>query len=353
MSTTLGVAIIGYGYWGPNLLRNFAANDRFKMVVVADARAAARERAARAAPGVLTVEDAHAAIDHPQVDLVAVATPVATHYPFARRALEAGKHVLVEKPLAASEAEAQDLVDRARRANRVLLVDHTFLFTDAVRKIADLVRGDALGDVCYYDSMRVNLGLFQPDVNVLWDLAPHDLSIIDHLFDAEPIHVSASGYCHVNSGVPDLCYVTLHYPGNRVAHLNLSWMSPVKVRRIAIGGTKQMLIWNDLDQDERIKIYNAGIEFHTDHERAVIVPAYRTGDIFSPRLSKTEALAGVADHVAAVIAGKERSIMDGERGLRIVRTLERAQTALDQDLARARHSTLRVVRGLEPAQAAR
>ena len=339
MSASLGFAIIGYGYWGPNLLRNFAANPHFRAVVVADARAAARERAARAVPGVLTVEDAHEAIDHPQVDVVAIATPVATHYPFARRALDAGKHVLVEKPFAASVAEAEDLVKRARRAGRVILVDHTFLFTNAVRKIADLVRGGALGEICYYDSMRVNLGLFQPDVNVLWDLAPHDLSIIDHLFDAEPLHVAASGYCHVNSGIPDLCYVTLHYPGNRVAHLNLSWMSPVKVRRAAIGGTKQMLIWNDLDQDEKIKIYNAGIEFHAEDERTVIVPAYRTGDIFSPKLSKSEALAGVADHVAAVIAGKVRSIMDGERGLRIVRTLERAQRALDQDLARAREST--------------
>jgi predicted dehydrogenase len=344
MTTTLGVAIVGYGYWGPNLLRTFSGNRRFKVVLVADARQSARERAAEAAPGVLVVEDALEAIRHPQVDLVAIATPVATHYPFARRALDAGKHVLVEKPLAASVAEAEDLIERASRAGRTLLVDHTFLFTEAVRKIASLVHDGALGDICYFDSMRVNLGLFQPDVNVLWDLAPHDLSIIDHLFDAEPIYVAASGYCHVNSGVPDLCYVTLHYPGNRVAHLNLSWMSPVKVRRIAIGGTKQMLIWDDLDHDEKLKIYNAGIEFHADDERPVIVPGYRIGDIFSPRLSKKEALVGVAEHVAAVIGGEERSIMDGARGLRIVRTLERIQAALDEDLDRARHPALRVVR---------
>jgi predicted dehydrogenase len=341
---SLGVAIIGYGYWGPNLLRNFAGNSKFRVVAVADAREAARDRAARALQGLQTFEDATQAIRHPDVDLVAIATPVATHYDLARHALEAGKHVLVEKPLAASTAEAEDLVARARRCGRALIVDHTFLFTDAVQKIGDVVRRGELGEICYYDSMRVNLGLFQPDVNVLWDLAPHDLSIIDYLFDSEPVHVSASGYCHVNPGVPDLCYVTLHYPGTRVAHLNLSWMSPVKVRRVSIGGTRQMLIWNDLDQEEKIKIYNAGIEFHADDERTVIIPGYRIGDIFSPRLQKSEALGGVVEHVAAVIRGDHQSFMDGERGLRIVRILEQAQAALDEDLGRAQHSIQRVAR---------
>jgi predicted dehydrogenase len=329
---SIGIAIIGYGYWGPNLLRNFSANRACSVNAIADARAPRRDAAKRAAPDALVVEDAADAIRHSDTQLVAIATPVATHHEFAKLALDCGRDVLIEKPLAGSVDEAEDLVARARRAGRQLLVDHTFLFTEAVRKIVDLVESGDLGEVCYYDSMRVNLGLFQPDVNVLWDLAPHDLSIIDQIFGAEPCHIEANGYCHVNAGVPDMSYLTLHYPGNKVAHLNLSWMSPVKVRRVAIGGTKQMLIWDDLAQDEKIKIYNAGIDMHSPDERTVIVPAYRTGDVLSPRLGRGEALAGLVDHVVGVVTGKEpNNLLSGERGLRVVRILERAQQRLDEE----------------------
>jgi predicted dehydrogenase len=329
---TIGIAIIGYGYWGPNLLRNFSANRNCRVTAIADTSAHCREKAMRMAPGVQVFEDAAEAIRQVDTHLVAIATPVASHYKFAKLALESGRDVLIEKPLTASVQEAEDLVARAHHSGRQLFVDHTFLFTDAVRKIVDLVRSEELGDICYYDSMRVNLGLFQPDVNVLWDLAPHDLSIIDRIFGAEPIHIEANGYCHVNPGVPDISYVTLHYPGNKVAHLNLSWMSPVKVRRVAIGGTKQMLIWDDLAQDEKIKIYNAGIELHTPAERTVIVPGYRTGDVLSPRLMRSEALANVVEHIVGVLTGEEHNdILSGERGLRVVRVLESAQQRLKEE----------------------
>jgi predicted dehydrogenase len=213
------------------------------------------------------------------------------------------------------------------------MVDHTFLFTGAVRTIRDVANSGALGKICYFDSMRVNLGLFQPDVNCLWDLAPHDLSVIDYVLQDEIVAVEASGYCHVNRNMPDMVYLTLHYASDAIAHFNLSWMSPVKVRRFAVGGTRQMLIWDDLDQDQKIRIYNTGIEFHPASERATIIPEYRIGDIYSPRVPQREALAGVVEHFSNVICGRERSIMDGECALKVVRVLEQAQQRLEASLA--------------------
>lgn len=323
------IGLIGFGYWGPNLLRNFSATPGLAVTAVADARS---ERLARLDPSIRRAADPFDLIGDPEIDAIAVATPVATHFPLAAAAIRAGKHVLVEKPMTASVAEAEELVALAERHGVTLMVDHTFLFNASVRHIRDMVGRGELGEVSYIDSLRVNLGLFQPDVNVLWDLAPHDLSIIDFILGEEPIHIEAGGHCHVNPHLPDIAYLTLHFPGNAVAHLNLSWMSPIKVRRMAIGGTRQMLVWDDLNMEEKVKIYACGIEFQPEEQRSVIIPEYRIGDILSPRLPKTEPLAGVAAHFAAVIAGREESAMNGVHGLRVVSTLERAQAVLDRNL---------------------
>ena len=331
MSIRLG--IIGYGYWGPNLLRNFAVNSEFEVVALAERHEAARSRAARTRPGLLTFEDATDVLAMPELDAVVVATPVATHFPLARQALLSGKHVLVEKPISATAAEAEELTELAARCGRTLMVDHTFLFTGAVQTIKRAVNTGRLGKICYFDAMRVNLGLFQADVNCLWDLAPHDLSIIDHLVDDRVVGIDVTGYCHVNPTLPDMVYMTLHYAGDAVAHFNLSWMSPMKVRRFVIGGMKQMLIWDDLDQDQKIRIYDTGIEFRPEDQRSAIIPDYRVGDIYSPRVSRREALAGVVSHFAAVIRGQEQSLMAGEHGLKVVRVLEEAQRVLDRNLA--------------------
>ncbi len=330
---TLRIGVAGYGYWGPNLVRNFAATPGIDVVGVADLREAAREKVKATYPAIATFEDPSELMKLPDVDAVVIATPVATHHQLAALALDHGKHVLVEKPIARTSAEAEDLVARAKKADRVLMVDHTFLFTGAVQSIAKIARSGDLGRICYFDSMRVNLGLFQPDVNCLWDLAPHDLSIIDYLVDDEIVDLEVSGYCHVDPKRPDMVFLTLHLANNAVAHFNMSWMSPVKVRRFTIGGTSKMLIWDDLDQDQKIKIYDHGIDFQPEDQRSAIIPEYRIGDIYSPRVSRTEALAGVAGHFAGVIAGKETSKMDGEKGLKVVRILELADERLKTSLA--------------------
>jgi predicted dehydrogenase len=326
------VGVVGYGYWGPNLVRNFSVSRHFQVVAVAENRPAARETVARHYPAVLACEDAAELIARDDIDALAIATPVASHFPIARAALQSGKHVLVEKPLCRCVLEGEELIELAARMNRVLMVDHTFLFTGAVQTIRRLIdRGD-LGKLSYFDSMRVNLGLFQPDINCLWDLAPHDLSIIDHLWNDKVVAMDISGYCHLNPTSPDMIYLTLHYARDAVAHLNLSWMSPVKVRRFAIGGADRMLIWDDLDQDQKIRIYDSGIEFRSDDERATIIPDYRIGDILSPCIPRHEALSAVVEHFANVIKRDEQSIMDGTRGLQVVAILAEAQRLLDRRL---------------------
>ena len=328
------IGLIGLGYWGTRLFRNFSSSPDFQLAAVADLSAPRRASVQGQAATTRIVASADELLEDQAIDAIAIATPVASHFDLARRAILAGKHVLVEKPMCATVAQAQELVELARRQGVVLMVDHTFLFTGAVQRIAETVRAGELGRMCYYDSMRVNLGLFQPDVNVLWDLAPHDLSIIDHLIDEEPIQIEASGYCHLNERLPDIVYLTLHYASAMIAHLNLSWMSPVKVRRIAIGGTDKMIVWDDLDNEEKVKIFNSGIQVQSEDQRQVIIPGYRIGDIYSPRLANREALASVIEHFSHVIGGKTTSIMSGEHGLRIVRILEAAQGILDQNLER-------------------
>jgi predicted dehydrogenase len=325
------IGICGFGYWGPNLYRVLAASPEFEVVAVADTREDCRAKARLLDPQLRLYTDAHELILG-EVDAVAVATPVGTHYELAALALRKGKHALVEKPLCTSSEDALELMGLAERNGRALLVDHVYIFHDAVQKLRHLRQTGAMGTVSYYDSLRINLGLFQADLNVLWDLAPHDLSIIDYLFDEEPIHIEATGFCHVNPHLPDIVFLTAHYRSRMIAHINLSWMSPVKVRRVAVGGSKQMVVWDDLNLEERVKIYDTGIETQPESERATIMPSYRVGDIYSPRLPGSEPLARVAAHFARAIRTGETSPIGGDSGLRIVRMLEAAQRSLDTKL---------------------
>ena len=306
-------------------------------MAVAERREAYRTNAASLAPNLRLYEEAADLIDDPEIDAVAIATPISNHFELARRALARFKHVLVEKPMCASVAEGEELVALAERTRRTLMVNHTYLFHGAVQKLRELKNSGALGVVSYFDSVRINLGLFQPDMNVLWDLAPHDFSIMNYLFDEEPIQLEATGYCHLNPHLPDIAYITMHLPSRMIAHFHLSWMSPVKVRRIAVGGSYQMAVWDDLNQHEKLKIYDSGIELQPEDQRRTLVPSYRIGDVLSPRLPGREPLAAVVEHFRRVIEGQEASLLSGHHGLRIVRLLERTQTVLDASLAKLQY----------------
>jgi predicted dehydrogenase len=256
-----------------------------------------------------------------------VVTPVWTHFELAKAALENGKHVFVEKPFTSTVAQAEQLVDLAIEKNLQIMVDHTFLFTGAVKKIRQLVEEGALGNLYYYDSTRVNLGLFQHDVNVIWDLAPHDLSIVDHLFNATPEAVVATGQNHLN-GLEDLAYITIYYGNKMIAHINVNWLSPVKVRTTLIGGEKKMLVWNDLDADEKIKIYDKGVKMNNGQQVHELLVSYRSGDMYAPKIEHTEALAEEAKYFVDCVSHNVRPMNDGVAGLRVVTMLEAAEKSL-------------------------
>jgi predicted dehydrogenase len=324
-----GVGVIGYGYWGPNLVRNFADAAGAEVVAVSDLRperlAAARSRL----PGFLVTADHREVIDHPAVQAVAVATPVSTHFEIAMQALERGKHVLAAKPLAATGEEPFRLVQEAQRRRLVLLVDHTFLYTGAVRRIRDLVRSGELGEVRYYDAVRVNLGLFQHDVNVIWDLAVHDLSILDYVLPLRPRAISAMGTSHVPGEPQNIAYVTLLYDSSFIAHCNVSWVAPVKVRRTLIGGSRRMILYDDLEPDEKVKVYDSGIVAtpgSTDAYRMMI--DYRVGDMWAPKVARTEALQEEVDEFLRCIATGATPESSGEMGVRLVTLLEAATRSL-------------------------
>jgi predicted dehydrogenase len=315
------IGIIGYGYWGPNLVRNFLDVDGATVTFISDRDQTALKRAQAAHPMITTTPNDSDVIFSPMVDAVAIATPVSTHYELARRALENGKHVFVEKPFTASVRHAEELIELAEKKNLKIMVDHTFLFTGAVKKIKMLIDEGILGRLFYFDSIRINLGLLQKDSNVIWDLAPHDLSIMDYLIGSDPVAIAATGTAHIN-GFEDVAYVTVFYPDNLIAHLSINWLSPVKIRMTMIGGEKKMLVWNDLAADEKLKIYDRGVEIETKEESYNARINYRSGDVWIPRLEQIEALKTEAHYFVDCIENNLTAINDGVAGLRVVRMIE-------------------------------
>ncbi len=322
------VGVIGYGYWGPNIVRNFNNADVSEVVMVCDQRPEALRRVRQAYPQIRVTANSAELIASCEVDVVAIVTPVWTHYALAKAALENGKHVFVEKPFTFTSAEAEELVNLGERKNLKIMVDHTFLFTGAVQKIRQLIDDGTLGNLYYYDSTRVNLGLFQHDVNVIWDLAPHDLSIMDYLIQEKPEGVVATAEKHLN-GLEDVAFLTFYFPRNIIAHINVNWLSPVKVRTTLIGGEKKMLVWNDLEADEKIRVYDKGVEKQTSPEGIYdLLVKYRTGDMWAPQVESTEALKKELEHFADCIIHNRTPINDGKAGWRVVRMLEAANQSV-------------------------
>ena len=323
------VGVIGYGYWGPNIVRNLQSIDQARVVAICDTSPAALRRASQAYPAVPVTTEPSEVISSPDVDVVAVVTPVWTHYELTKAALLAGKSVFVEKPFTSTSPQAEELIELAERKNLKVMVDHTFLFTGAVRKIHQLVDEDVLGRLYYYDSMRVNLGLFQHDVNVVWDLAPHDLAIIDYLVRARPEAVVATGETHLN-GVEDVAFITVYFSGKMIAHVNVNWLSPVKVRTTLIGGEKRMLVWNDLEADEKVKVYDKGVRMTNGEGIRELLVSYRSGDMWAPKVEQTEALKTELSYFIDCVTNNKAPFNDGSAGLRVVRMLEAADKSLRQ-----------------------
>ena len=323
----LRIGIIGYGYWGPNVVRNFQGLANCKIVSVCDQSPEALQRVSALYPGVEVTREARDVFASKAIDAVAVVTPVSTHYELARQCLENGKHVFIEKPLTATVAQAEELIELADKKQRTLMVDHTFLFTGAVRKIKELIDQQALGALYYYDSVRVNLGLFQHDVNVIWDLAPHDLSIMTHLIKERPAAVVATGAAHFN-GLVDMAYLTVYFPNNIIAHVNVNWLSPMKVRTTLIGGEQKMLVWNDLEADEKIKVYDKGVCVANKQGVYDLLVSYRSGDMWAPRVAQTEALKVEAEYFVDCVLNNQKPLNDGEAGRQVVQLLEAANRSL-------------------------
>lgn len=322
---TVGIAVVGLGYWGPNLVRNFQEVADCRVVMVADPDPARVARVCARVPGVAPAADLDAVLAHPAVDAVVLATPVSTHAPLAERALRAGRHVLVEKPLAATPEEAEGLVALADTLGRVLLVDHTFAYHGVTRHIAGMLRRGELGRVHYYDAVRINLGLFQRDASVIQDLAVHDLALLDTLFPSRPVAVSATGAAHLPGQPEDVAWLTLYYPDDLVAHLHVSWLAPVKIRQTLLSGSDRMVVWDDLHPSEKLRIYDRGVELGADPAgRAALQVGYRSGGMVAPWVDPTEALRHLARHFVAAVRGVEAPLTDGQAGLRVVRQMAAA-----------------------------
>lgn len=321
--------VIGYGYWGPNIVRNLMNLEGSQVLAIAEISSAARTRAQKAYPGILITPHASEVIMSTEIDAIAVVSPVWTHYELTKAALENGKHVFVEKPFTSNAEQGEYLVNLALQKNLTIMVDHTFLFTGAVKKIGQLIDEGTLGNLYYYDSTRVNLGLFQHDINVLWDLAPHDLSIMDYLIKASPEAIVATGQRHLN-GHEDVAYMTLYFPENVIAHVNVNWLSPVKVRTTLIGGEKRMLVWNDLEADEKVKVYDKGVEITSRENVYDLLVNYRAGDMWAPQLEQIEALRHELSYFVECISSGQEPFNNGCAGLRVVKMLEAASTSLSK-----------------------
>ena len=333
----IGVAVVGYGYWGPNLVRNFWSVPGARLVSVCDKRPERLASLTAQFPAVEVTADFDDLLKDPRVDVVAVATPVSSHYDLALKALQAGKHVFIEKPMTATAAQAQALLDEADKRGLIVGVDHTFVYTGAVRKMRELVANDSLGDIYYYDSVRVNLGLFQHDVNVIWDLAVHDLSIMDYILPQRPVAVSATGVSHVAGEPENIAYMTLFFENSLIAHLHVNWLAPVKVRRTLLGGSRKMIVYDDLEPSEKIKVYDKGITVNgtgngngNGDKIYQMLVGYRTGDMWAPQLEMTEALSLELRQFIKSVEERTTPLTDGQAGLRVVRILEAATQSLAQ-----------------------
>jgi len=326
----MNVAIIGFGYWGPNLLRNFSQQSDCEVKLVCDLRQERLNVVKKNYPAVCTVNSPDDVLNDKLIDAVCIATPAYTHYEFSRKALNNGKHVLVEKPMTSTTAEAQKLIALAIRKKKVLMVDHTFLYTGAVKAIKLIVESGTIGKIKYFDSTRINLGLFQPDINVLWDLAPHDISILNHLVKEKPVSLNATGISHTHTGLENIAYLTLNYNSNLIAHFNCSWSSPVKIRKILIGGSNQMILYDDVEPTEKVKVYDTtyDIKPSTDETKRQLLVDYRVGDIFIPKLEKTEALSGVTEDFVKAVAKNEKPLSDMYDGMEVVKILEAADKSI-------------------------
>lgn len=327
--SAMNFGVIGYGYWGPNIVRNLSSIERVRVHTIADLNSAARDRARKAYPAANITADANNVLMSTEIDAVAIVSPVWTHYELAKAALENCKHVFIEKPFASSSSQGEELVELAEKKNLRIMVDHTFLFTGAVRKIKELLNEKTLGRLYYYDSTRVNLGLFQHDINVIWDLAPHDFSIMDHLIMSNPEAIVATGQKHLN-GHEDIAFMTVYFPEKVIAHINVNWLSPVKVRTTLIGGEKRMLVWNDLEADEKLRVYDRGVNITSDEGLYNLLVHYRSGDMWAPKVEQGEALRRELAYFVECIESNTEPFNDGRSGLRVVRMLEAATESLER-----------------------
>lgn len=324
----INIAVLGYGYWGPNLVRNFQEVEGCRVSVCCDLDRARLASAKQKHPTIDVTDDYGSVLRDTAIDGVVVATPIATHYKLARRALESGKHVLVEKPLAATVSEAECLVEKAETLGLTLMVDHTFVYTGAVRKMKEIIdRGD-IGEPYYFDSVRINLGLIQNDVNVLWDLAPHDVAILGHLISEPPVAVCANGASHLGNGVENVAYLSVYFNSGFIAHFHNNWLAPVKIRTVIVGGSKKMILYNDMDASEKVKVYDRGVDVSRPEHRREALIDYRLGDMWAPRLDTTEALHLVAREFVDCITTKRRPVTDGVAGLNVVRILEASEMSI-------------------------
>src|SRR5882724_2477956 len=325
----IGIGVVGYGYWGPNLVRNFSNSESTRVFGVSDLDPAKRAISERLHPNIATTSDFRDFLQNSKIDAIAIATPVHSHYDLALAALRAGKHVFIEKPLAPTADQVRHLIDEADKRNLTLMVDHTFLYTPAVQKIRELLLEGALGEIYYYDSIRSSLGLFQSDVNVIWDLAVHDISIIHHILDQEPIAVSATASSHVAGSPENMAHITLFFQGSCVAHISVNWLSPIKVRQTFIAGSRKMIVYDDVEPTEKIKVYDKGITLNGSLEKAhQLRIGYRAGDMWAPHISAKEALQTEVEHLVDCLRSGNTPISSGISGLRVVEVLEAASRSI-------------------------
>lgn len=324
----INLGVIGYGYWGPNIVRNFFTAADCTVKAVADGRPERLAILAKIFPSINGVKTAEEVICDKAIDAVVIATPVFTHFALAKKALENGKHVLIEKPMTSTVAQAEELIALATQKGLTLMADHTFLYTGAVQKMKELIDSDIVGTPRYFDSSRINLGLFQPDVNVLWDLAPHDISILTYLITESPVSINATGISHTRNEIENIAYMTVNYNSDFIAHFNCSWTSPVKVRQTLIGGDKKMIVYNDLEPSEKVRVYDTSYNHKTDDEKTKIMVDYRTGDVYIPKISLSEALAGVANDFIQSIIQKKNPLANAHLGMQVVKILEASQESI-------------------------